>query len=55
MNSRAHPDSARAANAKRRPGPLRRSGHGGTLLGLFIGIAVGLGLAVLGIGAPEKM
>ena len=34
-----------AGNAKRRPEPKRRSGTGGTLLGMFIGIAIGLALA----------
>lgn len=45
MNSRIERQRPGAAIAKRRPGGSRRSGAGGTLLGLFIGIAVGLGLA----------
>jgi cell division protein FtsN len=45
MTARTDTRPARAATAKRRPGTSRRSGFGGTLLGLFIGIAVGLALA----------
>jgi cell division protein FtsN len=45
MTSRIDRQPARAAIAKRRPAGSRRSGFGGTLLGLFIGIAVGLALA----------
>jgi cell division protein FtsN len=37
--------SASAATAKRRAEPKRKSGFGGTLLGIFIGVAVGLALA----------
>jgi cell division protein FtsN len=43
MSSRTDRPPARAAAAKRRPS--RKSGSGGTLLGLFIGIALGLALA----------
>jgi cell division protein FtsN len=45
MTTRTDRRPARAATAKRRPGPSRKSGFGGTLLGLFIGIALGLALA----------
>lgn len=45
MASRTDRRPAPAANAKRRSGASRKSGFGGTLLGLFIGIALGLALA----------
>lgn len=45
MTPRTDRHPARAAAAKRRPAPSRKSGSGGTLLGLFIGIALGLALA----------
>jgi cell division protein FtsN len=44
MTSRTDRRPARAAAAKRQ-GSSRKSGFGGTLLGLFIGIALGLALA----------
>ena len=34
-----------AAAARRRPAPSRKSGFGGTLFGIFIGVALGLSLA----------
>lgn len=45
MTSRIDRQPAHSAVGKRRAQPARRSGFGGTLLGLFIGIAVGLALA----------
>ena len=45
MTSRIDRQPAHSAMTKRRFQPSRRSGFGGTLLGLFIGIAVGLALA----------
>jgi len=45
MTSRIDRQPARATTANRRTEASRRSGFGGTLLGLFIGIAVGLALA----------
>lgn len=45
MTSRIDRQPAHSAMTKRRSQPSRRSGFGGTLLGLFIGIAVGLALA----------
>ena len=45
MTSRTDHLSPRAGDAKRRAGPPRKSGFGGTLLGIFIGIALGLALA----------
>ena len=45
MTFRNHRQPASAASARRRAEPRRKSGFGGTLLGLFIGIAVGLALA----------
>lgn len=45
MTSRPERRSPRAALAPGRPRPSRKSGAGGTLLGLFIGLILGLGLA----------
>ena len=45
MTSRTDRRPAPAAPAKRRSAASRKSGFGGTLLGLFIGIALGLALA----------
>jgi cell division protein FtsN len=45
MTSRSDRRPDRGTSAKHRPGASRRSGFGGTLLGLFVGIALGLGLA----------
>ena len=45
MTSRIDHRARPAATAKRRPGPSRKSGFGGTLLGMFVGIALGLALA----------
>jgi cell division protein FtsN len=45
MTSRIDHRAPHAATAKRRSGPSRRSGFGGTLLGMFVGVALGLALA----------
>ncbi len=45
MTSRIDHRAPHAATAKRRTGPSRRSGFGGTLLGMFVGLALGLALA----------
>jgi cell division protein FtsN len=45
MTSRSDRRPAPVAAAKRRPTSSRRSGFGGTLLGLFIGLVLGLALA----------
>ena len=45
MTSRSDRLPSHGAAAKRRPEPSRKSGHGGTLLGVFIGIGLGLALA----------
>ena len=45
MSSRTDRRPSHEAAPKRRSGRSRRSGFGGTVLGLFIGIALGLGLA----------
>ena len=45
MTSRTDPRPQRAAVTKRRSGASRKSGFGGTLLGIFIGVALGLALA----------
>jgi len=45
MTSRTDRHAPHAATAKRRAGPSRRSGFGGTLLGMFVGVALGLALA----------
>jgi cell division protein FtsN len=45
MTSRTDRRPAHAALAKRRAAPSRKSGIGGTLLGVFIGMALGLALA----------
>jgi cell division protein FtsN len=45
MTSRAHRRFPEPARAGRRGTPSRRSGRGGTLLGIFVGIALGLALA----------
>jgi cell division protein FtsN len=45
MTSRIDHRAPRAAAAGRRSGPSRRSGFGGTLLGMFVGVALGLALA----------
>src|SRR5262245_9623996 len=45
MNSRSESIARRAAPPRRRPTPMRKSGRGGTLLGVFIRIALGLALA----------
>ena len=45
MSSRTDRRPSHEAAPKRRSGKSRRSGFGGTVLGLFIGIALGLGLA----------
>jgi hypothetical protein len=45
MTSRTDHHASHAATAKRRAGPSRRSGFGGTLLGMFVGVALGLALA----------
>jgi cell division protein FtsN len=45
MTSRIDHRAPHAATAKRRSGPSRRSGFGGTLLGIFVGLALGLALA----------
>jgi cell division protein FtsN len=45
MPSRSDHRPPRSADAKRRTVSSRRSGFGGTLLGMFIGVALGLALA----------
>ena len=45
MTSRTDPHASHGTTAKRRAGPSRRSGFGGTLLGVFVGVALGLALA----------
>jgi cell division protein FtsN len=45
MTSRTDHHASHGASAKRRPGGSRRSGFGGTLLGMFVGVALGLALA----------
>lgn len=45
MTSRTDHRLARAADTRRRSGPSRKTGSGGTLLGIFIGVAMGLVLA----------
>ena len=45
MTSRTDHPASHGASAKRRAGPSRRSGLGGTLLGMFVGIVLGLALA----------
>ncbi len=45
MTSRTDHHAPHATTAKRRAGPSRRSGFGGTLLGMFVGVALGLALA----------
>ena len=45
MPPRSDPRPARSAAAKRRTVSSRKSGFGGTLLGIFIGITLGLALA----------
>ena len=45
MASRTDLRPQRQADARRRSGPSRRSGFGGTLLGIFIGVVLGLALA----------
>jgi len=45
MTSRTDHRPSRAADARRRSGPSRKTGFGGTLLGIFIGVAMGLALA----------
>jgi cell division protein FtsN len=45
MTSRTDHHAPHTAAAKRRAGPSRRSGFGGTLLGVFVGVALGLALA----------
>jgi len=45
MTSRTDRHASPAATGKRRAGPSRRSGFGGTLLGMFVGVALGLALA----------
>jgi cell division protein FtsN len=45
MTSRTDHRPQRPADAKRRSAPLRQSGFGGTLFGIFIGVALGLALA----------
>src|SRR5580765_8665630 len=45
MTSRTDHRPSRAADTRRRSGPSRKSGSGGTLLGIFIGVAMGLVLA----------
>ena len=45
MTSRTDHRAPHAASAKRRSGPSRKSGFGGTLLGMFVGVALGLALA----------
>jgi cell division protein FtsN len=45
MATRTDRRPATASSSKRRSGTSRKSGFGGTLLGLFIGIALGLALA----------
>jgi cell division protein FtsN len=45
MTSRIDHRAPHAATPKRRSAPSRRSGFGGTLLGIFVGVALGLALA----------
>jgi len=45
MTSRADRRPGSASAAKRRPAGSRKSGRGGTLLGLFLGVVLGLALA----------
>ena len=45
MSSRIDHRAPHTATAKRRSGPSRRSGFGGTLLGMFVGVVLGLALA----------
>ena len=45
MTSRTDHRPSRAADMRRRSGPSRKNGSGGTLLGIFIGVAMGLVLA----------
>ncbi len=45
MTSRTDHRPSRAADTRRRSGPSRKTGFGGTLLGIFIGVAMGLALA----------
>ena len=45
MTSRTDPRPSHAATARRRSGASRKSGFGGTLLGIFVGVALGLALA----------
>jgi hypothetical protein len=45
MTSRTDHRASRAADTRRRSGPSRKTGSGGTLLGIFIGVAMGLVLA----------
>jgi len=45
MTSRTDHRPSRAADTRRRSGPSRKTGSGGTLLGIFIGVAMGLVLA----------
>jgi cell division protein FtsN len=45
MTSRTVHRAPRAASPKYRPGTSRKSGFGGTLLGMFVGVALGLALA----------
>jgi cell division protein FtsN len=45
MPSRTDHRPSPGATARRRAGPARRTGAGGTLLGVFVGLALGLALA----------